>query len=474
MKNSRVIVVSNRLPVSLSEQGGRMVMKRSLGGLATALNSVARRRNLLWIGWAGTDRLLSRQELLDLEFPKELIPVQIPKRLLSGYYHRLANGVLWPLMHGLMPTTHEQPEDWAATQDIIERFARTVAANWHRGDTIWIHDFHLMLLPESLRQRGVDARMGFFVHTPFPKPEVFMAFPHHRQSLESLAAVDVLGLQTPRDVRNFKACLAQAGLKMRPGAVVRSFPIGVDFSSYRAAGALAEVKGFLRNFRSLKRRGSQLVLSVSRLDYTKGILEQLAAIESALERYRPGKLRYKLVVAPSRDELSAYRELKDNIERKVHEINAKYQEKWHYEPVSYEYRSYGFEELNALYRLADVLLVTPVIDGMNLVVKEYVAARGAQLGTIVLSRTAGVASQFRDSVLVNPSDIQDIAQGLIRTLEMPVVEQAWRWQSLYRSVRQQDVFWWAGSFLAALEHPSPRRASQADKQWSLNSAAGPV
>jgi trehalose 6-phosphate synthase/phosphatase len=458
----------------MSEHDGRMVLKRSVGGLATALNSVASRRNLLWIGWPGTDRLLSRKELADLKFPKELVPVQIPKRLLTGYYHRLANGVLWPLMHGLKPAIREQPEDLAATEEVIERFTRAVEANWRPDDTIWIHDFHLMLLPKSLRLRGVDGRIGFFVHTPFPKPEVFMAWPHHRQALESLAAVDVLGLQTPRDVRNFKACLTQAGLAMRSGATVRSFPIGVDFSAYRTADALAEVKGFLRSFRSLKRRGSQLVLSVSRLDYTKGILQQLAAVESALERYRPAKLHYKLVVAPSRDELPEYRALKDKIEHKVWEINAKYREKWHYEPVSYEYRSYGFEELNALYRLADVLLVTPVIDGMNLVVKEYVAARGAQLGAIVLSRTAGVAFQLRDGVIVEPGDARHITQGLVQALEMPLVEQAWRWQSLYRNVRQQDVFWWAGSFLAALERRGARRAPQADTQWALNSAAGQV
>lgn len=456
MKNSRIIVVSNRLPVSIVQQDGQMVLKRSVGGLATALNSVAKRRQLLWIGWPGTDRTLSRQELEDLAFPKGLVPVQIPKRLVPGYYHRTANGVLWPLMHGLEPTEPDRTADWQAAGEVVGRFATVVSANYHTGDTIWIHDYHLMRLPQLLRHRGIEGRIGFFLHTPFPRPEVFLAWPRAMEVLESLATVDVLGLQTPRDVRNFKACLNQAGLSLRAGAVVRSFPIGVDFGAYRAADKLAEVRGLLRRFRPLKRRGRQLVLSVSRLDYTKGIIEQLRAMEKVLERYRPGVLHYKLVVAPSRDEIEKYRELKLEVERTVAEINARFREKWNYKPVSYEYRCYGFEELNALYRLADVLLVAPVIDGMNLVVKEYVAARGASLGSVVLSRTAGVAFQLRDSVRVDPKSITDIAGGLARALEMPLVEQAWRWQAIYRNVRTQDVFWWADSFLSVLER-RPRR-----------------
>ena len=453
MKNSRVIVVSNRLPVNISEQDGRMVLKRSVGGLATALNSVARRRQLLWIGWTFTDHILTKQELLGLHFPEGLVPVQIPKRLVPGYYHRTSNGVLWPLMHGLAPTEPDRIADWQAAGEVVGRFATAVADSYRPGDTVWIHDYHLLRLPQMLRHRGIDGRIGFFLHTPFPKPEVFLAWQHATEVLESLSTVDVLGLQTPRDVRNVKACLAQAGLSMRAGAVVRSFPIGVDFGAYRSADKLAEVRGLLRRFRPLKRRGRQLLLSVSRLDYTKGIIEQLRAVEQVLERYRPGVLHYKLVVAPSRAEIEKYRELKEQIEQTVAEINARFKEKWNIKPVSYEYRCYGFEELNALYRLADVLLVAPVIDGMNLVVKEYVAARGASLGSVVLSRTAGVAFQLRDSVRVDPTSVGDIARGLSQALEMPVVEQAWRWQAIYRNVRMQDVFWWADSFLNVLERP---------------------
>lgn len=470
MKNSRVIVVSNRLPVSINEHEGRIVLKRSVGGLATALGSVARRRQLLWIGWPGTDRPLSRQELKELDFPKGLVPVQIPKRLVGGYYHKTSNGVLWPLMHGLKAAEADRTADWQAAGEVVNRFAQAVAANYRPGDTIWIHDYHLMRLPHMLRQRGIEGRIGFFLHTPFPKPEVFLAWPRALEVLESLSMVDVMGLQTPRDVRNFKACLAQAGLSMRTSAVVKSFPIGVDFGAYRSADKLAEVRGLVRRFRPLKRRGRQLVLSVSRLDYTKGIIEQLRAVEQTLERYRPGVLHYKLVVAPSRDELPEYQKLKAEIERTVAEINARFRQKWNYKPVSYEYRCYGFEELNALYRLADVLLVAPVIDGMNLVVKEYVAARGASLGAVVLSRTAGVAFQLKDSVRVDPTNVADIARGLSQALEMPVVQQAWRWQSLYRNVRQQDVFWWADSFLGVLER-RPGRYEKAAEEWQFRPGA---
>jgi trehalose 6-phosphate synthase/phosphatase len=192
---------------------------------------------------------------------------------------------------------------------------------------------------------------------------------------------------------------------------------------------------------------------VSRLDYTKGIVQQLEAVELALQQYEPGTVTYRLVVAPSREDLAEYQALKSDIENTVKRINDRWRERHGIEPVVFEYRSHGFEELSAWYRVSDVLLVTPIIDGMNLVVKEYIAARGAKLGAVVLSRTIGAASQLTDAILVNPADVHDIARGIMKALDIPLVEQGRRWDALLKNVRHEDVFWWTNSFLEALMSP---------------------
>jgi trehalose 6-phosphate synthase/phosphatase len=450
MAKPRVIVVSNRLPVNITEEAGELVLKRSVGGLATALGSVMNSHSMLWIGWPGTWQRLTKKQLLGLNFPDLLVPVLISKRLLTRYYNRVSSGVLWPILHGIKPAKLDQEADWKATGEVMNLFAEAVEANLRPDDVIWIHDYHLPLLPQVLRKRGINNRMGFFLHTPFPRPAVFMNWRHHRPILESLSQVDVLGFQTERDVRNFKASLKAAGVALKEGSVVQAFPIGVDYKTYRAADRMREVADYLNRLRIFKSPGKKLILSVSRLDYTKGIVQQLQAVELALQQYEPGTLEYRLVVAPSREALQEYQTLKDEVEATVKRINARWKDRHGIEPITYEYRSHGFEELSAWYRMADVLLVTPIIDGMNLVVKEYIAARGAKLGAVVLSRTIGAAWQLNDAVLVNPASLPDISRGLMHALDMPLVEQGRRWNALLKNVRQEDVFWWTNSFLDAL------------------------
>lgn len=449
MGKPRVIIASNRLPVNITEEKGELVLNRSVGGLATALGSVMDLYPMLWIGWSGAKRKLTKEQLKNLKFPDTLVPIAISARLLKGYYDSFANGTLWPLMHGMLPSRLSSKTDWSAMQTVTTRFADAIQENCKADDVIWVHDYHLVLLPRMLRDRGVTNRIGFFLHTPFPPANALRKWRHYRKMLSSLSQVDVLGFQTQRDVDNFLECLKVAGKSMKEGSIVQPFPIGIDYGAYRAA---VNVKAVGMYMRKLKKSvtGKKVILSVSRLDYTKGIVEQLWAVEKVIEEYGPKKAIYKLVVAPSRETVAEYQKLKKEIDETVEIINSRFKKKYDIEPVEFAYRSHGFEELNAWYRSADVLLVTPKIDGMNLVVKEYIAARDDERGAIVLSETIGAAFQLKDAILVNPTDIDEISEGLKYALNMPALERIRRWRLLRKNVRRENVFWWTKEFLSAL------------------------
>jgi trehalose 6-phosphate synthase/phosphatase len=450
MSKQRVIIASNRLPVNITEEKGKLTLHRSLGGLATALGSVVDNYPMLWIGWPGFKKKLTQKQLRDLSFPDTLVPVTISAQLLKRYYDHLANGTLWPLMHGIKPTRLSIKADWDATSEVTKRFSDAINQHLEPNDVIWVHDYHLVLLPKMLRDEGVKNRMGFFLHTPFPPAKTLLKWKHYNRMLESLSKVDVLGFQTERDVVNFKECLAAAKLSMRKGAVVQAFPIGIDYKAYRSAVKVPTVGMYLRKLKKTV-TGKKVILSVSRLDYTKGIIEQLWAVEKVLEDYGPTKAVYKLVVAPSRETVDEYQRLKNDIDETVDVINKRLKKRYGVEPIEFAYRSHGFEELNAWYRTADILLVTPKIDGMNLVVKEYIAARDDERGAIVLSETIGAAFQLKDAILVNPTDIAAISQGLQAALTMPALDRIKRWKALRQNVRRENVFWWTKQFLDALQ-----------------------
>lgn len=449
MGKPRVIIASNRLPVNITEEKGELVLNRSVGGLATALGSVMDLYPMLWIGWSGAKKKLTKEQLKTLKFPDTLVPIAISAKLLKGYYDSFANGTLWPLMHGIMPSRLSGKTDWKAMQTVTTRFADAIQENCKDDDVVWVHDYHLVLLPRMLRDRGVTNRIGFFLHTPFPPAKTLRKWRHYRKMLSSLSQVDVLGFQTQRDVDNFLDCLKIAGKTMKEGAIVQPFPIGIDYGAYRAA---VNVKAVGMYMRKLKKSvtGKKVILSVSRLDYTKGIVEQLWAVEKVIEEYGPKKAIYKLVVAPSRETVAEYQKLKKEIDETVEIINSRFKKKYGIKPVEFAYRSHGFEELNAWYRSADVLLVTPKIDGMNLVVKEYIAARDDERGAIVLSETIGAAFQLKDAILVDPLNIAEISDGLTYALTMPALERIRRWRLLRKNVRRENVFWWTKEFLNAL------------------------
>lgn len=446
----RVIIVSNRLPVHITRDGSGLTINRSIGGLATGLSAVGKKHPALWVGWAGNRQPFSKREHATLSLPPGIAPVAIPARLLHRYYDRFANGVLWPTLHAMQPHARDDQADWEALQAVTARFAQTVATNCQPHDLLWVHDFHLMLLPQALRDMGVHNPIGFFLHTPFPPAAVFMNIREHRALLTGIAAANLRGFQTTRDMRRFQACARAAHIPMPAGTRSKVFPIGIDFDEYANAGKLAPVREYLGQL-SPRVQGQRVVLSVSRLDYTKGILEQLRGFERAVNQYGFEHVRYHLIVAPSRETRAEYHDLHQQIEQTVHGINHAFSAHSRTARVTYAYRNHGFKELNAWYRLADVLLVTPFVDGMNLVAKEYIAAR-SQPGALVLSRTAGAAVQLQNAVLVTPGAIRSIAAGIHTALTMPAPEKRHRWNQLQANIRTQNVFWWSDGFIACLKH----------------------
>jgi len=452
MAKPRIIIVSNRLPVSIVKKEGGYALKRSMGGLATALASVFDRGDALWVGWPGSKRVPAKRQLAAMGFSERLLPIGLSAKLLHHYYDRVANGVLWPIMHGLSLSKSRKivQADWTALREVTRRFAQAILEVCQPDDAIWVHDYHLILLPQMLRDAGLDNRIGFFLHTPFPEENVLLEWPEHRQLLQSLSQTDVLGFQTQRDAAHFRIGLAATGMRMREGAIAADFPIGVDYKAYRSAGKVAAVRRNLQRFRT-RLGNKKVILSVSRLDYTKGIIEQLHAVEQLLETHEhPERIIYKLIVAPSREEVDEYKQLKAEIDETVAAINARYAKKG-FKPIQYAYRGHGFEEVNAWFRMARVLLVVPRIDGMNLVIKEYIAAHEGSRGMIVMSETIGAAAQLTDAIQVDPLNIDAITAGLRQALAMPSAERKARWARLRKNVKEENVFWWSERFLEALQ-----------------------
>jgi trehalose 6-phosphate synthase/phosphatase len=448
MARGDLIVVSNRLPVTVTDKSGRLVIKRSIGGLVTALGGVVRRGQSKWVGWTGLDHVVAAARLRKAGLPEGLMPVQIGPRLLKGFYENFSNRLLWPSMHGIRPSFGPTEQDWKAYQTVNQRFAEAVRRTAQPNDLIWIHDYHLLMMPQYLRDTGQTNRLGLFLHIPFPSPEYWFAMPHAREMLESLCRLDVLGLQAARDIENFNECAKIIGVKQLP-ALVDAFPIGINFKEYNAAETRIGVKPALR--RIARNLGDKkIIFSLSRLDYTKGTVTQLLAAERFLaENPDREKYVYKLIVAPSREQVEEYRYLRATINRVVRGVNQRLgNERW--KPVSYSYRNIGFEEVAAWYLSADTLLLLPEADGMNLIAKEYVATRQAPGGMLVLSESAGSAFQLRDALLVPPHDVEAAADALEKAITMQPGERSIRWERLRTNVEAEDVMWWADRFVDAL------------------------
>jgi trehalose 6-phosphate synthase len=444
-----LVAYANRLPVAQSQRGWTL----SPGGLASALRPALESRGGVWVGWDGGAHDMPRHVAgVDVE----LLPVALSRREVEGYYHGFANRTLWPLLHGLLEQPVFERRWWNAYRDVNERFAAVEAGRGLR----WVHDYHLMLVP-ALLGRADAGPIAFFLHVPFPAPEIFARLPWRGELLEGLLGADVVAFQTEADRENFlRACShLRDDVRVEDGTIVLSrrrvrtaaHPISID------AGALREDARSSATERSQRRLRAQfgdrrVLLGVDRLDYTKGIIERLRAIELLLERRRDlrGRVALVQIAVPSRGEIREYRELRRNVEELVGRINGRFTDPEGDVPIHYLYRGVPYERLLAYYRLADVCLVTPLADGMNLVAKEFVTAQAAGdgAGVLVLSEFTGAAVQLRDALPCNPFDTDGLARTIERALELGEADRRRRIARMAAAIARHDVHWWTEQELA--------------------------
>jgi trehalose 6-phosphate synthase/phosphatase len=459
---SRLLIVANRLPVTVRSTADGVEVERSTGGLATGLSRPHEQSSGLWIGWSGAGDDLTPVQQAELEgqlASQRLVGVPLSRDLVARYYEGYSNGVLWPLFHYLLDQVPLQASDWDAYVQANEQFAEVVAAQYRTGDLIWVHDYQLLLLPGLLRRRLPDARIGFFLHIPFPSEELFRTLPSRRQLLEGLLGADLVGFHTPTYLRHFAIALTDIlGLTVDidrvqlPGREVRLgvFPMGVDESLFNR---LAREPAIEAEAEALRGDGSvRILVGVDRLDYTKGIPRRLLGFERMLQTHPELRERVRLVqvAVPSRTGVEAYQEFRSLVDGLVGRINGAFgTPRW--VPVHYIFRGLSAEDLVALYRAADVMLVTPLRDGMNLVAKEFVASRTDGDGVLVLSEFAGAAWELPEALQVNPYDTDGTAEVIFRALTMEPEERRARLAPLRERVANFDVHRWVSSFLEQLE-----------------------
>ena len=466
---SRILIVSNRLPVTAKLEGERVVVDPSSGGLATGLRGLHERSDGLWIGWPGELPRLSAKRRRCLEqklTDSRLIPVFLDDHEVKGFYQDIANGVLWPLFSYILAELPLDTPSWETYRAVNEKIAEAVAEHWSPGDLVWVHDYHLMLVPRMLRERLPDAQIGFFLHIPFPSSEIIRMLPWREEILDGLLGSDLIGLHTPSYLRHLSASLRgimgldvdvdqvrYAGREVRLGV----FPMGVDAGTWAARGHGPEV---LRRADQIREEagGRRIILGIDRLDYTKGILRRLLAIERLLEG-EPAlrdKVRFIQVTVPSREKVESYGRLRRRIDEAVGRINGRFATPGAV-PIHRLHQSLPEGEIAALYRAADVMLVTPLRDGMNLIAKEFVATRTDGDGVLVLSEFAGAAAELGDALRVNPYHIDRVTERIVEALTMPKAARRRRMAAMRQHVHVNDVQHWSTAFIGALERAAAQR-----------------
>lgn len=457
-----VIVVSNRLPVTARIDEGHVRLRRASGGLATGLRAWYARQNSVWIGWPGDVGRFTPAQRDTLEHhlgARHVAPVYLEAAEIEAYYEGFANRVLWPLFHYLIDRVPVDASGWDAYQKVNQKFADVVARRYQSGDLIWVHDYQLMLLPALLRARLPQARIGFFLHIPFPSSEVFRTLPWRREILHGVLGADHVGFHTFSYLRHFLMSLVHVdGLEAEVDSVqiggrrvrLGVHPMGIDAAGFDSLARDPRVIAEADRIRGAA-GGRRIVLGIDRLDYTKGIPRRLSAIQRLLER-EPAlrdELRYIQVAVPSRGMVDSYQQFKRQVEEMVGRINGACGT-LRSTPVHYMYGSVSRHELAALYRAADVMLVTPLRDGMNLVAKEFVASRVDGDGVLVLSELAGASAELGDALIVNPYDVEAVASTIKQALTLTKDQRRTRMACLRTRVKHHDVHRWAGEFLSAL------------------------
>lgn len=471
MTQADFVVVANRLPVDHTPDGEGW--RRSPGGLVTALEPVMRRAEGAWVGWAG-------QADVDVE-PFEfdgtyLVPVTLSAADVQLYYEGFSNDTIWPLYHDVIAAPTYKRAWWDAYVTVNKRFADAAASVAAEGGIVWVQDYQLQLVPKMLRELRPDLTIGYFHHIPFPAYGLYAQLPWRKQVLEGLLGADVIGFQRVADAGNFARAVRRqlryetkaSGILVPDGdgatrvALAKAFPISIDAESYIELAQKPEIQQRAKEIREGLGNPRKILLGVDRLDYTKGIRHRLKAWGELLEDGRANVEDATLVqvASPSRERVDAYVQLRDEIEMTVGRINGDHDTTTH-TAIRYLHQSYPREEMVALFLAADVMLVTALRDGMNLVAKEYVASRTDNRGVLVLSEFAGAADEMGSALLINPHDIDGLKDAIVRAIDMPAAEQGRRMRTLRKRVREHDVEDWSRGFLEALSVFHERSSSAA-------------
>jgi trehalose 6-phosphate synthase len=454
-----LVIVANRLPVDRVEMAdGTKTWRRSPGGLVTALEPVLRANDGVWIGWPGG----TEQDLEPLEDDgMRLLPMSMTPEEIEGHYEGFSNGTIWPLYHDLVAKPAFHREWWDAYRAVNQRFAEKAAEVTAPGGTVWVQDYQLQLVPEMLRALRPDLKIGFYLHIPFPPAELFQQLPWRRQILEGLLGADVVGFQLPGAAQNFIRLVRQRvghkthrdSVYLPDGRTVKAaaYPISIDAAGFEELARSEGVNARAKEIREALGNPTKIFLGVDRLDYTKGIYARLRAFSELMAEghFDVDDAVFVQVAVPSRERVEEYRVLRDDIERLVGRINGDLGRIGR-PAVSYLHSSYPRDEMAALYRAADVMVVTPYRDGMNLVAKEYVACRYENDGAMVLSEFAGAADELRQAWLVNPYDLNGMKSALLEAYQADHREQTRRMKAMRKTVATNDIDAWAASFLGEL------------------------
>ncbi len=469
MTQADFIVVANRLPVDRSGDGeGEEAWRRSPGGLVTALEPVMRETDGAWVGWAG----LADLEVEPFEFEGTLlVPVTLSADEVEAYYEGMSNDTFWPLYHDVIAEPRYRRVWWDAYVKVNRRFAAAAADVAAPGATVWVQDYQLQLVPAMLRELRPDLTIGYFHHIPFPAYGLYSQLPWRRQVLEGLLGADVIGFQRVADAGNFARAVRRvfryttkaSGIEIPQAdgttriALAKAFPISIDTASYVELAQRPDIRARAVEIRESLGNPRKILLGVDRLDYTKGIRHRMKAFGELLQdgRIDVEDVTLVQVASPSRERVAAYMQLRDEIELTVGRVNGDYDTMGH-TAIRYLHQGFPREEMVALFLAADVMLVTALRDGMNLVAKEYVAVRSDNRGVLVLSEFAGAADELSSALRINPHDIDGLKDAIMKAIDMPPAEQGRRMRAMRRKVIDNDVAAWSRSFLVALETAASR------------------
>lgn len=476
---TRIINVANRLPVTVGEE-----IRKSSGGLVAALEGLPREQYTLeWLGWPGGVVEEGRRPEVEKVLRQQYgaTPVYLSEEEEDGFYSGFSNSSLWPLLHYMANRMHYEHQWWELYRQVNERFAQRVLEIARDGDLVWVHDYQLMLLPEMLKQQRPGLRIGFFLHTPFPSYEVFRVHPRREELLRGMLGADQIGFHTPGYLRHFRSAVIRiAGLTPEISSVrvggrtsyFGTYPIGIHAAKFEQELNSSTHPQKVQEIRD-RHPGKRLVVSVERMDYTKGILHRLQAIDEFLKSYpERNTVAFVFVSVPSRGDVPEYQELREQVESQVGRLNGKYTT-LEGTPIHFIHGSVQFPDLCALYAAADVGLVTPLMDGMNLVAKEYVACQKEGRGVLILSEFAGAVEELFSAVIVNPYDVKAVADSIAEALAMDERERVARMEPIRKRVMSCDSPWWAKTFVQDLlgrDIRCTQRREIAEAQQKLRSA----